>query len=260
MTSPVLFLSSHTFIRKYIRILVFQSGRFERAMEIHEQLVLGCFGGHAFVIVHHPLVASVHEVNLHTLHAPFRKLGKEFRMVFCTQPGEPKDYAHILFLAITDELVQVHIRIRSERIVSGLRPSFVQQDVFHTELGCEINVILVGVGIASTFKVYIRSVRSGTVPPFPCSEARLDPGRVFDLRRFGQTGGHGVLNELSVVFGNHEIAPWKTTLARCLGNVVGMFHQLQATVPVFSELNRTFRESRCNALIVRRSEEHVRIV
>ena len=259
-TSTILFYASHAFVRKDIRILVFQTGRLERTVEIHEQMMLGCFSCYTFVVVHHPLVATVHEVNLHTLHAPFFELREEVEIVFYTQPSEPKDHAYILFLTITDQFLQVEIVVRSVWVISALCPTFVQQDVLHTVLGCKIQVILISFSIATSHEIYISAIRSSTVPPFPSSETRLDPRRICNLALFSQTGGHGIFNQLTVFLRDDKVTPWETTFARSLGNIVCMLHEFQTTVAIFSEFNRILRESRREALVGCRSQEHVRII
>ena len=46
-------------------------------MEVDQNVMLGCLLYNALLVVDHPLVLTIHEVNLHTLHAPLRVLGED---------------------------------------------------------------------------------------------------------------------------------------------------------------------------------------
>ena len=260
LAGTVPFHTTHTFVRKHVRILVFQTGRLERSVEVHNQVMLGSFGSYTVVVIHHPLVVTVHEVNLHALHAPFLELGEEVEVLFYTSPSEPQDNAHVLFLSITDKFMQVQVVVWSIRVAGSLRPTFVQQDVFHTVLRSEVHVIFVGSGVASGFEIHILTVWSRTVPPFPSSETRHDPRGIFNLARFSQTGSHGCFDQLTVFLGDDEITPWETTLTVCLGNVIPFLDDFRTTVALFLDFNRVFRESRRHAFLSSRLQEHVRII
>ena len=69
-TSPLLLKTKDCLVSEDIRILDLPTLRSHRAMEINDQLVLCRLACRAVIEIDHILVTSVHEVDLHTSHAP----------------------------------------------------------------------------------------------------------------------------------------------------------------------------------------------
>ena len=68
-------------------------------------MMFGCFPGYPLVIVDHPLIASVHKINLKSFYSPFIESLEEIKIVFYSQPRQPKHNPYIFFFAITNQLV-----------------------------------------------------------------------------------------------------------------------------------------------------------
>ena len=123
--------AAHAFVGQHVGVLVVQSAGVEGAVEVDEDVVLGGFTGSALVEVHHPLVLTVHEVNLHALDAPFLELREEVHVVVHGQPRQPYDDAHALIPGVGEELGQVHVGIRVEGVTRVQRPPFVHENITH---------------------------------------------------------------------------------------------------------------------------------
>ena len=130
----------------------------ECAVEIDEDVVLGSFLGNALVEVNHPLVLTVHEVNLCALDAPLLKLLEEVHVVLYGEPWQPQDDAHAFALAVGDDLGQMYFGIGLEGVACIECPAFVDEDVAYAVAGCEINEVLVGVEVDARLKRYIRAL------------------------------------------------------------------------------------------------------
>ena len=170
-----MFHATHSFVRQYIRIFIFQSGRFERAMKIDKQMMFGCFPGYPFVIVDHPLIASVHKINLKSFYSPFIESLEEIKIVFYRQPRQPKHNPYIFFFAITNQFVQVYFGIRCIRITCTFSPAFIHNNIWNTKFRSKINVILISIQVITRNKIHIRSVRRSVIPPFPAHLSRFNP-------------------------------------------------------------------------------------
>ena len=70
LTSPLLLKTKNCLISKNVRILNIPSLWSHRSVEINDELILSSLASCAVIEINHVLVASVHEVNLHTCHSP----------------------------------------------------------------------------------------------------------------------------------------------------------------------------------------------
>ena len=144
-------------------------------MIIYKDLMLGSFSHSALVEVHHPLVATVHEVNLHTLNTPLGKLSKHTRVLLNTTPCEPEDNINTHLLTVSDNLVKVTCGIGSIGIHVVLSPALVHHDVLDAILRSEVHEVLIGLHVQASYKVYIGAVGDSSVPPLPACLARHNP-------------------------------------------------------------------------------------
>ena len=125
------------------------------------------FLSHFFIVVNHPLVTPIHKVDFDAFYSPIFKSSKKLEVILYCQPCQPKYNAYIFLFAITDKFMQVYVRVGSIRIFCRFCPAFVHDDIGHSVTGGKVDEVLVGVQITSGYKVYVRTVRSGTIPPFP---------------------------------------------------------------------------------------------
>ena len=97
----------------------------EGSVEVDEDVVAGSLTSHTLVEVDHPLILTVHEVDLHAPYAPLLEALEEIHVVLHRQPRQPDDDANALFLGIGYELGQVHIGVGVEGVARVERPAFV---------------------------------------------------------------------------------------------------------------------------------------
>ena len=167
--------------------------------------MLGGFFGYTFIIVYHPLVTAVHEVDLHSCDAPIGKCFKEVEMILDSQPWQPKYDFYVAVLSVFYQFGKIDGGIGGKRITCIFRPSFVHDDIRNTELGCEVNVVFIGIHIETRTEIY--PIEACVVPPFPTHLSRFDPTVVFKNTRGRQVIHHFVFNQFFVFFRNHHHAP-----------------------------------------------------
>ena len=78
--------SKHALIGQQVRQALLKSRWLEGAVEIDHQLVLGTLADDALIVVDHPLVTVIHEVNLQTHYAHFGIIGYQVHVML---DGEP---------------------------------------------------------------------------------------------------------------------------------------------------------------------------
>ena len=178
----------------------------ECAVEVDEDVVLGCLFGHALVEVNHPLVLAVHEVDLCALDAPLLEFLEEVHVVLYGEPGQPEDDAHAFALAVRDNLGQMHFRISLEGIACVERPALVDEDVAYTVAGCEIDKVLVSIEVDAGLECHV-GTEGDTIQPVPARLADLDPTGLADGICGSEAYGHCTLDELPVLLSDEHIAP-----------------------------------------------------
>ena len=182
-------------------------------MEVDKDMMLGSLLHGALVEVHHPLVATVHEVNLHALHAPFGKLGKETGILLHATPCEPEHHADAHLLAVSKDFHQVAIGIGCVGVHIVLCPTLVHDDVLDAITGGKVHEVFVGLHIKTGAEVDVLAIGYGTVPPLPTGLSGLNPGGVVQTAVLRKTACHGVGDEVGLVLGDDEIAPWEVASA-----------------------------------------------
>ena len=186
-------------------------------MEVDKDMMLGSLLHGTLVEVHHPLVATVHEVNLHALHAPFGKLGKETGILLHATPCEPEHHADAHLLAVSKDFHQVAIGIGCVGVHIVLCPTLVHDDVLDAIMGGKVHEVFVGLHIKTGAEVDILAIGHGTVPPLPTGLSGLNPGGVVQTAVLRKTACHGVGDEVGLVLGDDKIAPWEVAgaLGKC---------------------------------------------
>ena len=58
-------------------------------MKIHHQLVLGTLADNALIVIDHPLVAVVHEVDFQSLHTHLCIIRNQIHVVLYREPRQP---------------------------------------------------------------------------------------------------------------------------------------------------------------------------
>ena len=152
-----------------------ETTRSECTVVVYEDLMLSSLSYCALVEVYHPLVATVHEVNLHTLNAPLSKLLEHTGVLLNTTPCEPKDHVNTHLLTVSDNLVEVTCRVGSIGIHVVLSPAFVHYDILDTILRSEVHEVLVSLYVQTCNEIHIGAVRNSSVPPLPACLTRNNP-------------------------------------------------------------------------------------
>jgi hypothetical protein len=151
-------------------------------MEIDQQTSLGGLAGHAMIELDHPLIVSLHEVDLDARNAQSLEAVERFVHVFVEgAPQHPEDDADSLFLAVTQNLWEIDVRIFVKDVHRRRSPAFVEEDVFDAMFGGEVDKVFVCRCVDARAEIDSRDVDS--VPPIPGNFARFDPGSVVNDRR-----------------------------------------------------------------------------
>ena len=222
-------------------------------------MVFGRFRRHSLVEVYHPLVGMVHEIDLHRRDAPFRiSLEDGVEVVVNRQPGYPEHDFYADAVAVADQLPDVQVRVSMEGIRRGHRPSFIQEDVFDTELRGEIGIILIRGQVATGLEVHIGTVGRGAVPPFPGELAGVDPAGIIQDAPAGKLGGEGLFDDALGVRHRHP-APREGAAGGRLGDIRGLLDDFLAPVSARLPAERRLRVGGNHRRPVR-GVEQVRIV
>ena len=201
----------------------------------------------------------VHKVDLHRRNTPFGVgLENGVEVVVNRHPGHPEDDFHADAVAVSDEFTDVQIVVPMEGVRRGPGPSFVQQDVFHTELRGEIGIILIRRRIAAGLEVHVGAVGGGTVPPLPRELAGMDPTGFIQHAAAGQLGRNRLFDDAPGIGHGHP-APRERALRTGLGDVRGFLQNPFTAVAGGFPAQRHLRVSRQNRCPVG-SQEQMRIV
>ena len=80
-------------------------------MVIHQHVALGGFAADLGKIVHHDLIAALHEIDFNSLHSPlFKLIQRRNQLVIQRLPRCPKNQSDIFLLGIRDQLIHVELR------------------------------------------------------------------------------------------------------------------------------------------------------
>ena len=227
-------------------------------MEVNHHIIFGSLLYHSLIEVHHPLVATVHEVYLHARYTPLGITLEEVHVVLYSEPRQPQNESHVAALAVSHEFGDVDGVDGIERVARRACPSLVKDDVRYAELGGEVDVILVRVVVDASLEIH--APNHLMVPPVPAHLTRLYPAAVLQLARRGQHVGHLVGKDVPVLSGDDEVTPRERTPALRAGDIVSLLQNLLAAVSVLTELKRNLREHRAHTVLARALEEHARIV
>ena len=171
------------------------------AVPVHQQAMFRGAARHTLVIGDHPLIAAVHEVDLHARNAPLLELPEEaLHVALDGQPREPEYDPDAALPAVGDQLLEVEVRIGAEHVGRRCRPPLVHDDIGNAVLGGEVDVTAVGLRIASGAEIDARKTHA--VPPVPAHQTGLHPTPVPLGGRFGQQP-HQLLPDEIGIFARH---------------------------------------------------------
>ena len=198
-------------------------------MHIDEKAVPGGTLHHPFVIADHPLVAAVHEVDLHSGNPPLLQRREEpVHVLLDRQPRQPKYDLHVALPAVGDQLLQIEIGIGMEDVGRRSRPALVHDDVGNTVSGGEVDVVTVGFGIAPGPEIDARQAHA--VPPVPADQPRFHPLPVGVGRRFGEQPDQLILQQGGVLFRNDRHTPREGARSLGAGDIRLLRDDLQIAV------------------------------
>ena len=128
------------------------------AMKVDQQVVAGRGLKRALLKVDQLLVVTVKEVDLQTCNAPFFKLCHGLvHLLVEGVPYAPQDKTYTVITGIASQLGHVDSR-RYLSQIEGVAPSLVKVDIFDTVLGCEIDVVFIGVCVEACMEVHSRKI------------------------------------------------------------------------------------------------------
>ena len=164
------------------------------------------FGG-AVQEIDHPLVVTIHEIDLETLDAHVGIMFHDaFHVALEGVVARPEDDAHIALAAIFDQFFQVDLRHYLHQVCLFVHgPSLVEDHVFDPVLRGEPDIILIGFVVDARLEIDV--VEVPCIPPLPGHFSGFDPRGVGDLRGRGEAVDQIVVEQLAVVLRYGHYAP-----------------------------------------------------
>jgi len=214
--------------REHIGPGALEPRRLVGAVKIDQQPVPGRFLGDLPVIVDHPLVIPLHEIDLDALDAPAGKTGQgRLQLVEQALPGDPENDLHLALASMRQQLLHIDLRMDGEKIPE-LIPALVEDDIFNTVVGGKIDIVLVGGCVEAGLE--IDAIEIEGVPPVPGHLAGLDPGGVRDLFRLRELVDQRIADDFGIPAGDDQQAPGITAAAGGLGNILSAGERLDITI------------------------------
>ena len=183
------------------------------AVQVEDEMMLGCAGCQTFHHFNGSLVVAVHEIHLESLDAHISiGLADSFQVLVHHIEDRPKHDIHALALTIFYELRQLDIVYWFQNAsLFRVVPSFIKDDVFQTVIMSKIYVIFVSFEVDACLEIHTFQIP--VVPPVPSHLARFDPGSIANLVGSSQ-GVHQVVGwHLGIVLCDGEDAPRIIALA-----------------------------------------------
>lgn len=178
-------------------------------MKIHQQAVFGPHFRRTAVESDHHLIVPVHEIDLKAFDPHLGIVAADILHVAVECPvTRPENDADMAFRCVCDDTRQVYFRNHLHQVRPFVHsPAFVQNDVFDTVFGCEINVVFIGFRVYSRRKVH--TIEIPCIPPVPCHLAGFHPTEITRRGR-GYFIDHVAVQKLGVVLGNDHDPPRET--------------------------------------------------
>ena len=198
-----LFHTENTLVVEDVRIGAVQTYRFVDAVQVEDEMMLGCAGSQAFHHFDGGLVVAVHEIHLESLDAHISiGLADGFQVLVHHVEYCPKHDIHALALTIFYELRQLDIVYWFQNAsLFRVVPSFIKDDVFQAVIMSKIYVIFVSIEVDACLEIHTFQIP--VVPPVPGHLARFDPGSIAYFVGSSQ--------------GVHQIAGWHLGIVLCDG-------------------------------------------
>ncbi len=172
------FKSAHSLDVEDVRIGPVDACRLRRSVIVHHEPVFRGYPGEVLEVLDGELVVPVEEIHLEALHAHFSVVPDDVFEILAEGVVTCPEYdVHPFLLAIINDGLHVYLRDDVEQIVLALdRPALVENDIFQSVFGGEVDVVLIGFGVDSGPEIDPSDVP--VVPPVPGYLARLHPGVV----------------------------------------------------------------------------------
>ena len=229
------------------------------AVPVDEDMMIGRTLGHTLVIVDHPLVATIHEVDLHARDAPlFERREKAFHVLLDGEPCQPQHDLHVALLAVGDQAGQVEVGIGTEYVGRRCRPAFVHDNIGNAVFGCEVDVVTIGLRIAPGTEIDPRQAHA--IPPVPAHQSGLHPLPVGIGSGSGQQPHQFVFDQVGILLGHDGKAPRESARPLRPGNIGFFGEHLQAAVAIGAVLLRHAREKRFETAPSVAPDEHAGVV
>ena len=209
--------------------LALHAVRLVATVEINKHPVLSSFGGHFVIVVDHPLVVALHEVDLDSLHAPLFILRQcLIDPVMEALPHHPEYDADILRSSVGTDLFHVK-SVSHVKHIANVVPPLVQDHVFNAILRRKVYVMFIGLTIEPCLEVNTKKIIG--IVPVPCHLARSDPTEVNTAdRRCAKPVDHLAFNQACVIPGDDENPPREGACAGCTCNIILSFRNIDVTV------------------------------
>ena len=198
-----LFHTENTFVVEDVGVGAVQAVWLVDAVQVEDEMMLGCAGSQAFHHFDGGLVVAVHKIHLETLDAHIGiGLADGFQILVHHVEDCPKHNIHALALTIFYEFRQLDIVYWFQNAsLFRVVPSFIKDDVFQTVIMSKIYVIFVSIEVDACLEIHTFQIP--VVPPVPSHLARFDPGSIAYLVGSSQ--------------GVHQIAGWHLGIVLCDG-------------------------------------------
>ena len=150
----ILLATVNTLRSKHVGVSACDTCGLVRAMVVNEQLELGSTFSSIVVPLNHPLVVTLHKVNLKTLYAPLFELGKSLvHLLLETQPCHPQDDAHVLLFTVTDKLCEVNLGNNVKNSLADVVPTLVENNILDAVSRCKVDEIFVSLSVYTATEV-----------------------------------------------------------------------------------------------------------
>ena len=149
--------------------------RGEDAVIVEHEMALGASLGDAVYHLGGLLVVAVEEIDFESFDAHGGVVVAGFVELLVQHVEDcPEDDADVFLLAVADEFGQVEVGDDGEHVAAlGVVPAFVQNDVFESVLGGEVDVVAIGLLVDACLEAYAGD--APVVPPVPGHFAGTNP-------------------------------------------------------------------------------------
>ena len=137
-------------------------------MEVDDKMMLCSLLYGTLIPINHPLILTVHEINLGAGNAPFFVcIEYLIKVAFNAYPRKPEYNSYALLFTVSYTFMKVEIGICLKWLKCIFGPAFVHDNILDAIFGCKIYVVLVSLCVTTRFEVNIGTIYGLVIPPVP---------------------------------------------------------------------------------------------